>query len=127
MVMIQSAGKGSPIAWANFLGEPRMALVGYGLLKHLSNPSGPQGHSYLYLTAIRPTTTLNSLQLEDTKTSFFLNYLVTQPFDRSVFKSLKSHWNAELDNFIRMTGIAVGHAEFLKEFSQAWGKSNDAK
>jgi hypothetical protein len=70
--MIQSAGKGSPIAWANFLspkvGEPRMALVGYGLLKHLSNPSGPQGHSYLYLTAIRPTTTFNSLQLEDTKT-----------------------------------------------------------
>jgi len=50
------------------VGGPRMALVGYGLLKHLSNPSGPQGHSYLYLTVIRPTTTLNSLKLQDTET-----------------------------------------------------------
>jgi hypothetical protein len=44
----------------------------------------------------------------------------TQSFDRSVFKSLKSRWNAELDNFIHMTGIAVGHAQFLKYFHRLW-------
>lgn len=44
----------------------------------------------------------------------------TQPFDRTVFKSLKSHWNTGLDNFIKTTGIAVGHKQFLKVFDAAW-------
>ncbi|XP_062600580.1 uncharacterized protein LOC134262213 [Saccostrea cucullata] len=44
----------------------------------------------------------------------------TQPFDRSVFKSLKSHWNTTLDDFIKKTGIAVGHKQFLRLFNIAW-------
>ncbi|XP_065934008.1 uncharacterized protein [Magallana gigas] len=32
----------------------------------------------------------------------------TQPLDRSVFKSLKCHWNTTVDNFIRETGVSVG-------------------
>jgi hypothetical protein len=47
----------------------------------------------------------------------------TQPLDRCVFKSLKSNWNTELDNFIRIKGIAVGHAQFIKIFGNAWEKS----
>ena len=47
----------------------------------------------------------------------------TQPLDRCVFKSLKSNWNTELDNFVRITGIAVGHAQFIKIFGNAWEKS----
>ncbi|XP_033731404.1 uncharacterized protein LOC117321034 [Pecten maximus] len=37
----------------------------------------------------------------------------TQPFDRTVFKSLKSPRNRVLDDFIQNTGVAVGHRQFL--------------
>lgn len=47
----------------------------------------------------------------------------TQPLDRSVFKSLKCHWNTTVDNFIRETGVSVGNKQFLKLFSVAWQKS----
>jgi hypothetical protein len=47
----------------------------------------------------------------------------TQPLDRSVFKSLKSHWNTTVDNFIRETGVSVGNKQFLKLFNVAWQKS----
>ncbi|XP_069122425.1 uncharacterized protein [Argopecten irradians] len=44
----------------------------------------------------------------------------TQPLDRTVFKSLKSHWNTEVTNFIRTTGVSVGHKQFLRIFGKAW-------
>lgn len=47
----------------------------------------------------------------------------TQPLDRSVFKSLKYHWNTTVDNLIRETGVSVGNKQFLKLFSVAWRKS----
>ena len=47
----------------------------------------------------------------------------TQPFDRTVFKSLKSHWNTAIDDFIKGTGVAVGHKQFLRLFSVAWQAS----
>lgn len=45
----------------------------------------------------------------------------TKPFDRTVFKSLKSHWNTVIDNFTKGTGVAVGHRQFLRLFNVAWG------
>ena len=47
----------------------------------------------------------------------------TQPPDRSFFKSLKSAWNKEVDNFIHTTGLAIGHAQFLRLFERAWSVS----
>ena len=47
----------------------------------------------------------------------------TQPLDRSFFKSLKSAWNKEVDNFIHTTGLAIGHAQFLRLFERAWSVS----
>ena len=47
----------------------------------------------------------------------------TQPFDRGVFKSLKSNWNGQCDTFSSSTGVAVGHAQFFRLFSQAWEQS----
>ena len=47
----------------------------------------------------------------------------TQPLDRSFFKSLKSAWNKEVDNFIHTTGLAIGHAQFFRLFERAWSVS----
>ncbi|XP_060571241.1 uncharacterized protein LOC132729485 [Ruditapes philippinarum] len=47
----------------------------------------------------------------------------TQPFDRAVFKSLKTAWNAEVDDFVKQTGISLGHAQFLRIFGKAWKSS----
>ena len=47
----------------------------------------------------------------------------TQPFDRSVFKSLKSRWNQEVDQFVKETGVSLGHTSFLRVFGKAWQAS----
>ncbi|XP_021363005.1 uncharacterized protein LOC110456536, partial [Mizuhopecten yessoensis] len=44
----------------------------------------------------------------------------TQPLDRTVFKLMKSHWNTALDDFVKSTGVAVGHKQFLRLFDIAW-------
>ncbi|XP_052281215.1 uncharacterized protein LOC127878723 [Dreissena polymorpha] len=47
----------------------------------------------------------------------------TQPFDRSVFKSLKSSWNANVDEFIKITGVSLGNSSFLRVFGKALAAS----
>ena len=47
----------------------------------------------------------------------------TQPFDRSVFKSLKSHWNDSIDDFTAETGVAVGHGQFFRLFRKSWSET----
>lgn len=47
----------------------------------------------------------------------------THPLDRSVFKSLKCHWNTTVENFIKETEVSVSNKEFLKLFSVVWEKS----
>ncbi|MCG8044800.1 MAG: hypothetical protein N0E48_03810, partial [Candidatus Thiodiazotropha endolucinida] len=50
----------------------------------------------------------------------------TQPFDRSVFKSLKSNWNDNINEFTVQTGVAVGHGQFFRLFSKSWKMSMSA-
>ena len=47
----------------------------------------------------------------------------TQPFDRAVFKLLKSNWNTQVDTFVKETGVPLGHSRFLRVFSRAWKNS----
>ena len=47
----------------------------------------------------------------------------TQPFDRTVFKSLKSNWNHCIHNFTSETGVAVGHSQFFRIFTKVWNGS----
>ena len=47
----------------------------------------------------------------------------TQPFDRSVFKSLKSHWNDSIDDFTAETGVAVCHGQFFRLFRKSWSET----
>jgi len=47
----------------------------------------------------------------------------TQPFDRTVFKSLKNNWNMQCDNFINNTGVPVGHCQFLRLFEKGWDRA----
>ena len=47
----------------------------------------------------------------------------TQPFDRTVFKSLKSHWNTYIDEFTSETGVAVGHGQFFRLLNKSWKAS----
>ena len=47
----------------------------------------------------------------------------TQLFDRSVFKSLKNSWNNHVDNFVKSSGISLGHSSFLRVFGKAWEES----
>jgi len=47
----------------------------------------------------------------------------TQPFDRTMFKSLKSNWNTQVDTFVKETGVPLGHSRFLRVFSRAWKNS----
>ena len=47
----------------------------------------------------------------------------TQPFNRAVLKSLKNSWNNHVDNFVKSTGISLGHSSFLRVFGKAWEES----
>ena len=47
----------------------------------------------------------------------------TQPFDRTVFKSLKSNWNDNIDEFTAETGVAVGHGQFFRLLKKSWNAS----
>lgn len=128
----QSAGKGSPIAGTNFsVSESGWTKDGIGRLWFVETFIKSIGPAMPQLLIFDGHSSHNNLEF--TETARHENIILlelpshtshwTQPFDRYVFKSLKNHWNAELDNFIRMTGIAVGHAQFLKVFSQAWEKA----
>lgn len=47
----------------------------------------------------------------------------TRPFDRSMFKSLKSSWNTHVDNYVKHLGVSLGHSSFLQVFGKAWDGS----
>ncbi|XP_060555543.1 uncharacterized protein LOC132716309 [Ruditapes philippinarum] len=50
----------------------------------------------------------------------------TQPFDRTVFKSLKTKWNTNIQTFMSDTGVSVGHAQFFRMFTKSWNESMNA-
>lgn len=47
----------------------------------------------------------------------------TQPFDRTVFNSLKSNWNSNIYDFLSETGVSVGHAQFFRMLNKSWTSS----
>lgn len=108
---------------------PRPVLDNYGLRTHsylLSiGPERPQllimdGHdSHNHIEFVQLARENNIILIElPSKTSHW-----TQPFDRTVFKSLKSSWNANIQEFMAETGVSVGHLQFFRMLTKAWNKA----